>query len=122
MPPALLADENISGVTVRLLRESGFDVLSISESRPSLRDPDVLDLACRQQRWLLTFDRDYGDLVFNRRLTAPPGIVYLRFIPRSPEEAFERIRQALERYGANHAFVVIGRRAGMRVRPLPQHG
>lgn len=122
MPPALLADENISGVTIRLLRERDFDVLSIAESRPSIRDAEVLDLVCRQQRWLLTFDSDYGSLVFRHLMPAPPGIVCLRSSPRSPEDPFERIMLALARYAGTRPFVVAGRHAGMRVRPLPVHG
>ncbi|MGH8042251.1 MAG: DUF5615 family PIN-like protein [Rudaea sp.] len=119
MPSALLADENLSSVTIRLLREQGFDVLSIAESRPSIRDVEVLEMASRQQRWLLTFDGDYGDLIFNQRLLAPPGVVYLRFSPVSPQEPAERIIQALDKYRDVRAFIVVGRKAGMRMRPLP---
>lgn len=122
MLPALVADENISGITIRLLRARGLDVLSVGEMHPSLRDEEVLELARARQRWLVTFDRDYGDLIFNRHLPPPPGIVYLHFLPRTPEEPAGRILEALEKFAGTAAFVVVGRRTGMRMRPLPGHG
>jgi uncharacterized protein with PIN domain len=45
------------------LRTEGFDVLSISELSPGISDDVVLKLARDQGRILLTFDRDYGELV-----------------------------------------------------------
>jgi predicted nuclease of predicted toxin-antitoxin system len=119
--PALIADENISAVTVRSLREQGFDVHSVTESNPSIDDEEVLAVARIQKRWLITFDRDFGDLIFNGQVAPPPGIVYLRFSPLTPDEPFARIVEALERYAETTAFVVVTRNAGMRMRPLPNH-
>ena len=46
---------------VRLLREKGHDVLSISESMPQTADEDILEIATRESRIVLTFDKDFGD-------------------------------------------------------------
>jgi len=54
----LLANENIPIGTVRQLRELGHDVLAISQTCPGVTDDVVLGLAHREQRTLLTFDRD----------------------------------------------------------------
>jgi predicted nuclease of predicted toxin-antitoxin system len=40
-----------------------------------------------QRRILLTFDKDFGELVFRRGLPAGIGVVLFRVTPRSPEEA-----------------------------------
>jgi predicted nuclease of predicted toxin-antitoxin system len=45
---------------------------------PSARDQDVMALARRERRWLITFDRDYGDLIFREGLAPPPAILYFR--------------------------------------------
>ena len=76
--PRLLADENCPAPSIRLLRDLGFDVLAIAETRPGMTDVDVLQLACSQQRWLLTFDLDFGELAFNRQLPLPPAIILVR--------------------------------------------
>lgn len=72
--PLLLADENFPAPSIVWLRNRGFDVLSIRDSYPSLDDVSILALAAGQGRWILTFDRDYGELIFKRRLPAPPSI------------------------------------------------
>lgn len=80
-----LADENIPGYAIAYLRGRGEDVLSIAETTPAVSDIEVLALARREQRLLISFDRDHGDLVFNRGFAPPRGIVFLRFSPPTPE-------------------------------------
>lgn len=80
-----LADANIPGYAIAYLRQRGEDVLSIAETSPTASDIEVLALARREQRLLMSFDRDHGDLVFNRGVAPPRGIVYLRFSPPTPE-------------------------------------
>ncbi|MDN5870054.1 MAG: DUF5615 family PIN-like protein [Nitrococcus sp.] len=82
----LLADENIPLAAVKGLRAEGHDVLSVSESMPSAGDREVLARARVEHRILVTFDRDFGTLVFKHLVSAPAGIVLLRFAPVAPEE------------------------------------
>jgi predicted nuclease of predicted toxin-antitoxin system len=86
-----LANENISLATVGRLRAAGHDVAAVSEEAPGAPDTEVLARACQEQRLILTFDRDYGELVYHRALPAPPGIVYFRFRPSTPEEPAEHL-------------------------------
>lgn len=116
----LLANENIPIATVRALRIDGHDVLSISETAPGISDTEVLTIAKAERRVLITFDRDYGALVYVRRLPCPPALVYLRFVPATPDEA----AKCLARLLAESPSVVEGRfivleRDGYRCRPLP---
>jgi hypothetical protein len=39
-------------------------VLYIAEDAPKVADRDVLAIAVAEQRWVLTFDRDYGELIW----------------------------------------------------------
>lgn len=82
----LLLNENFPAPSVALLRESGFDVLSIAESLAGTKDEDVLSLAVREQRWLVTFDRDYGDLLFAHGYPSPPAVILLRVPSYRPTE------------------------------------
>lgn len=84
-----LADENFPLDSVRRLRAEGHDVLAVAESLPGRRDEAVLSLAAREGRILLTFDRDYGELIYRRELPAPLGVVYLRFVPQGSEQPAE---------------------------------
>ena len=67
------------------------DVVAIGEESPGVTDKLVLSRAKSEQRIILTFDRDYGELIYRHRLSPPPGIVYLRFSPLTPEEPAEYI-------------------------------
>ena len=69
----LLINENIPLASVIALREAGHDVLSISEHSPGIPDELVMAIAHNEQRIVVTFDRDYGELVFRRRLPLPGG-------------------------------------------------
>ena len=91
----LLANENIPLPAVNALRAVGHDVLAITVTGPGLPNEAVLALARREARTLLTFDRDYGTLIYRHRLPGPPALIYLRFRPRSPVEPAEVLQPLL---------------------------
>ncbi len=74
----LCADENIPGDSVVALRHHGHDVLWVRESMPGAADEHVIARAMAEERLLLTFDKDFGELVFHRRKSAAAGIVLFR--------------------------------------------
>ena len=73
----LLANENFPKASVLALREKGYNVLSIGEDNPSIQDHEVIFIAIKEERLILTFDRDYGELIFKKGLKPPQGIIYL---------------------------------------------
>ena len=73
-----LADESCDLSVVRALRAAGFDVLCISESSPRAEDSEVIRLAVRENRILLTEDKDFGWLVYSHGQETL-GVILLRF-------------------------------------------
>jgi len=73
----LMADEGVDKPIVDALRRSGFDVNYILESHQGADDDFILNLANKQQRILLTQDKDFGELVF-RVKSAHFGVVLIR--------------------------------------------
>lgn len=116
-----LADENIPLNTVLHLRRAGVNLISIGEENPTISDEEVLSQARSTGRVLLTCDRDFGELIFRRGLAPPEGIVYLRVIPRDPQEFADIILEAMETIGGNLLgnFVVV-EATHIRLRPLPE--
>lgn len=57
-----LADENFPRPAVEALRRPGWDVFSVAEACPGVPDEEVAALCADQQRILLTFDKDFGEL------------------------------------------------------------
>jgi predicted nuclease of predicted toxin-antitoxin system len=90
-----LANENIPAPTVAVLRASGHDVLFIAESNPGVDDTTVLALAREEGRWLVTFDRDYGELLFARNYAPPPAVILLRVKSYRPDEPAAWLEQLL---------------------------
>ena len=93
-----LADECVAAPLVALLRGSGHDVLYVAEAAAGLRDVEVVALAMRENRLLLTADKDFGDLVF-RRGRSVPGVVLMRINPDRAELKTIRLAAAIDRYG-----------------------
>jgi len=86
MRPRWLLNENFPLPAVRKLRAAGWDVLAVAESAVSAVDTYVMALARDEGRWLATFDRDYGELVFRHRFPPPPLVLLLRVSSYRPEE------------------------------------
>jgi predicted nuclease of predicted toxin-antitoxin system len=82
----LLTNENFPLLSVKLLRQAGYDVAAVIEKSPGIADTEVLAWATEDQRMIWTFDRDYGELIYRLKLPCPKGIVYLRFQPETPKE------------------------------------
>ena len=73
-----LADESCDFAIIRALRAKGFDVVSVAESYPALADENVLEIAYREKRLLLTEDKDFGEWVFSHGKQMC-GIVLFRY-------------------------------------------
>ena len=113
-----LANENVASASVVLLRETGLDVLHVAEDCPGERDATILELAHRQDRIVITFDRDYGELVFKLKKPRPAGVIYLRFDPLWPTEAGEILKGIVGAVPLEGRFTVVERKR-LRQRPLP---
>lgn len=74
----LLANENFPAAAVDALREAGHDVVWIRTDDPGSSDKQVLARAQEEQRILLTFDKDFGELAFREQLPASSGIILFR--------------------------------------------
>jgi predicted nuclease of predicted toxin-antitoxin system len=87
---------------------------------PGSPDRAVLELACSEPRLLLTFDRDFGELIYRHGEPAPAGVIYLRFRPADPEEPARVLSAILERpeIVLEARFTVVTRDQ-IRQRPLP---
>jgi predicted nuclease of predicted toxin-antitoxin system len=86
-----LADENFPARLVAGLSRSGHDVAWVPATAPGLPDLDVLSWATRDERTLLTFDKDFGELACK---FAPPtscGIILFRVPSPRAESDISRL-------------------------------
>ena len=87
--PKLLIDEDLSpAVAQRLRDEDGIDAVAVRDrGRLGATDNDVLEYAFTEDRILVTFDKDFGELAFRSGLPASSGIVLFRISVSNPMSA-----------------------------------
>lgn len=93
----LLADENFEMTSVKIPENAGFDVLSIGRDFKGILDKEVIELAIGERRTILTFDRDYGELIFKKGFKPISGVIYFRwsnFLPNEPGEYLKKLFQS----------------------------
>jgi predicted nuclease of predicted toxin-antitoxin system len=93
----LLADENIPLETVRALRSAGHDVYSATEAAPGAPDVSHIELAIRDERLILTFDQDFGDLAVRGPRKPTAGVLLLRFNPASAAAVTDLLTRLFQR-------------------------
>jgi predicted nuclease of predicted toxin-antitoxin system len=120
MTRRLLANENFPAPSVRLLRDLGHDVLSVAEEGEALTDNAVLAKASSDQRRIVTFDRDYGELIFARSVPAPPAVILFRLKSYRPDAPSQMLTELLDSGSEFEGYFVIVDEGGIRRRPLPQ--
>ncbi len=108
MQSKLLADENVPWPLVKLLRNMGLDVLWIPEtSYRGINNSDVVDLANRDERAVLTRDSDYLKPSLGKR--ARHGVIYIGEPVRKDnvEKLAKNIVKALETIKEKPFLVII---------------
>ncbi len=112
-----LAHENFSLDAVNALRQDGYDVAWIRSDSPGISDTEVLNRAQAENRILLTFDKDFGELAFRAKLPVTTGIILFRVQVPSSTVVAEKVARAIasrdDWYG--HFSVVEENKVRMRV-------
>jgi len=74
-----LANENFPLPSIVLLRNDGHFVKSVNEEFPGISDREVVRVAREDSLIILTFDKDYGEIIFRYGELMPPAVVFLRY-------------------------------------------
>ncbi len=59
-----IADENFPYPSFEFLLSNGIDIIHVGTQFPSIADYDVIEIAVKENRLLITLDRDHGELIF----------------------------------------------------------
>ncbi len=113
-----LTNENVPGPVAATLRERGHDVVAVKESLPGAADRTVLERAHAEERVVVTFDKDFGELAVRFQLPVV-GVILLRLGGSSPDADNRRAVAAIasREDWPGHFGVVTDDR--IRLRPLP---
>jgi predicted nuclease of predicted toxin-antitoxin system len=118
----ILANENFPIEAVEALKEVGYDVVWIRADAPGSSDEAVLALAQAENRIVLTFDKDFGELAYRSKLPVSTGIILFRIsAPSSAHVARVAVAVLQSRTDWVGNFSVVEDRR-IRMIPLPKPG
>jgi predicted nuclease of predicted toxin-antitoxin system len=90
-----LANENVPISSVKALRIGGFDIKSIGMDNPSISDEEVMNIATEEGRTIITYDSDYGELIFKYGFKPRAGVIFIRTQPSEPLETAKIIEKLI---------------------------
>lgn len=108
LSPKFIIDESVEYRITKFLRKNNFDVTAITEDFPSTPDVNVLSIANKEKRILITNDKDFGELVFKEKKISY-GVILIRMPFNTTEEKIIKLDQALKPKAAKliKSFTVI---------------
>ena len=115
----ICANENLPEACVLRLRQDDHDVLWIREAAPGSPDTDLLARAHAEGRLLITFDKDFGELVFRRGAKASHGVVLFRIAQPSAVAVAARVAAVLASRADWSGHFSVVEEFAIRMRPLP---
>jgi predicted nuclease of predicted toxin-antitoxin system len=82
----LLANENFPISSIKIIEDSGYDIIAVGKDFAGILDSEVIEFAINEHRTIITFDRDYGELIFKKGYKPQAGVIYLRWDNFQPNE------------------------------------
>jgi predicted nuclease of predicted toxin-antitoxin system len=113
-----LLDVNVGSTIASALIAAGHDVVRVSHVAPRDEDPDVLARAAGDRRILVTYDRDFGELLFTRRVDLPVAVIYIGYRSDDVDQVVARLMPLLDFDRLSGHMTVIDQRRDRRT-PFP---
>lgn len=95
-----LVDEDIGKLVTESLRKEGHDVRSAIEDLKGFPDEEILKIAYKEDRILVTLDQDFGRMIYQSQ---PPhrGVILLRLKKESQEAIIKILEKVIKQIGEN---------------------
>ena len=91
-----LANENVPLLSVKILEENGYDIISVGRDFAGYLDHEVMELAMKENRTIITFDRDYWELIFKKGYKPYAGVIYITWHNYKSTESGEYLIELFE--------------------------
>lgn len=101
------------------LASQGFDVFSVARQARGIKDVEVLGIANKEQRILITNDRDFGELIFKNGL-AHQGVIFMRLNDETARNKINVLQKFLEMKleGLDNKHFIIVTEESIRIRKI----
>lgn len=114
----ILADENLHPIVIQRLRDAGHIVEAIIETMPGTDDTEILQRSDIGKWIFVTFDRDFGELIFHRDYPRPAAVIYSRLGRAEPRHVADIILQLLDSQSVEGLFIALTKK-GIKMTPYP---
>jgi predicted nuclease of predicted toxin-antitoxin system len=112
-------NENVFPTVTKELRARGHDVLAAKETMEGAADEAILAAAQAEQRIVVTYDKDFGELAFRYGLPSECGVILIRLSEASREADIQRVLEVLESRQDLAGHFSVAEYGRIRMRPLP---
>ncbi|MDP2681528.1 MAG: DUF5615 family PIN-like protein [Deltaproteobacteria bacterium] len=92
-----LVDVGVGKKVEKYLAETGYDVKCVRNINPRAGDSDILHLAVKENRMVITMDKDFGELVYNSG-KLHSGVLILRLEDANGDKKVETVKKILSEY------------------------
>lgn len=92
-----LIDVGVSKKVENYLDEEGFNVKAVRDVDPSMTDSEIIKLAFKEDRIIITMDKDFGELVYHSSMDHS-GIILLRLEDATSQEKLKITKEILAKY------------------------
>jgi len=112
-------DESTGQAVADHLRARGYDVWSVIESSSGMADREIIHQAYNEKRVLVSNDKDFGELIFRKRIPAV-GSILLRLVDESPSNKVRVVKAVLDRWSNSlEGYYITATDYTIRRRKLP---
>lgn len=92
-----LVDECTGPTVAKWLVAAGHDVVSVSPDKKGISDREVLEMAVKEERVLITNDKDFGELIFKEKLSHR-GVIFLRISDETPKNKISILENVIQNH------------------------
>jgi predicted nuclease of predicted toxin-antitoxin system len=92
-----LANENVPFSSITYLKSKGYDIKAVGVDDPSITDEQVMQIAIDENRTIITYDSDYGELIFKHGYKPQAGVIFIRIQPTEPLETAKILEELLNK-------------------------
>jgi len=92
-----IVDVGVSNKVEKWLAEQGFDVKTVRNIDPMISDHEIVKIASKENRIVITMDKDFGELVYRTNIDHA-GVLLLRLEGYSSEGKVKVIKRILEEH------------------------
>jgi len=88
-----VADTNITQTVIANLRSSGHDVLDIKRYNPKISDIEIIQIAIKEKRIILTHDKDFEVYVTYPKYRA--GVILIRLKKQNAHNFWQKLNEII---------------------------